>query len=386
MSVTPPGAEPMTVEVLDNSRPSPLYTLLEAEAPSGVQGPWTGPAATHTPLTTIDSPVGPAGLGSGGACSLPAPGAWSLGPCGLGGPGGAFGLEGLEGPEAWRGLELGGAWGGLGTGGACGPAGPEGSEGPVGLNPHVYEVVQGGGPVQALVTTSLGAEVQLLPGQGVTAGDLPNLTDAVLNSFFSEFHHPPGHSPGTQDQHLGSATGPQYQGQEMHPPPGPSNLGTAHVTRGINRGVEPKGRAKGPKGRGSYKQLKRRAQSLLWNVRDIKRRLRSRLFHHTTSHRVTCPNHCEQALRYQEAELQLKLQRLSATYQALRLHELGPGSPSGPPSRPRGAGPPAGSPTPPPAHAPTVAPVGSGGQVAQAAQVATPGPPDLLDDLMNLTL
>ena len=39
MSFSPPGAEPMAVEVLDNTRPSPLYTLLEAEAPSVVQGP-----------------------------------------------------------------------------------------------------------------------------------------------------------------------------------------------------------------------------------------------------------------------------------------------------------------------------------------------------------
>ena len=98
-------------------------------------------------------------------------------------------------------------------------------------------------------------------------------------------------------------------------------------------------------------------------------------------------------MRYQEAELQLKLQRLSTTFQALRLHELGPGSPTGPSSLPRCAGPPAGSPTPPPAHEPTVAPEGFGGQVAQAAQVAqvaaqvaTPSPPDLSDFLMDLTL
>ena len=91
-------------------------------------------------------------------------------------------------------------------------------------------------------------------------------------------------------------------------------------------------------------------------------------------------------MRYQEAELQQKLQRLSTTFQALRLHELGPGSPSGPPSPPKGAGPPAGSPTPPPAHEPTVSPEGSGGQVAQAAQEATPSLPDLSDFLMDLTL
>ena len=201
--------------------------------------------------------------------------------------------------------------------------------------------------MQAHATTSLGAEVQLLSGLGLTTGDLPNITDEILNSVFSELHLPTGHSPVTQDQHLGPATRPQYQGQEMHPTTSPSKLGTALVTRFINRGVEPKGRAKGPKVRGSYKQLKSRAQSLSWNVRDIKRRLRSRLFHHTTSHRVSCPNHCEPALRYQEAELQLKLQRLSTTFQALRLHELGPGSPTGPSSLPRCAGPPAGSPTPP---------------------------------------
>ena len=98
-------------------------------------------------------------------------------------------------------------------------------------------------------------------------------------------------------------------------------------------------------------------------------------------------------MRYQEAELQLKIQRLSTTFQALRLQELGPGYPTGPSTLPRCAVPPAVSSTPPPAHQPTVAPPGFGGQAAQAAQeaqvaaqVATPSTPDLSDFLMDLTL
>ena len=98
-------------------------------------------------------------------------------------------------------------------------------------------------------------------------------------------------------------------------------------------------------------------------------------------------------MRYQEAELQLKIQRLSTTFQALRLQELGPGYPTGPSTLPRCAVPPAVSSTPPPAHQPTVAPAGFGGQAAQAAQeaqvaaqVATPSTPDLSDFLMDLTL
>ena len=330
MVVSPLGAGPMTVEeVLDTSWPSDLYSLLDADVPSGVSGPWTGPAAaTPTPFSTPASPEGPGGLN----------------------------------PLAFE----------------------------------VFEVVPSGGPVPEPATPGLGAEVLLMPDQGETHGHLASLTDEVLTGFFSEFPslpnlpraatpfltHPqvsPGlfsHSPGTQDpaQEQDQDTRTQYQAQDINPTQGHPNLGTIRGTRGPNQGPTPLGLSRR---RGSYQQMKSKAQSLRWNIRDIKRRMWNRLSHHNTSHRASCPTHCVQALQFQQAELRLKIQRFSTTRQAMRLHEYGPAPSSGPLPSPWGSGPSANYSTPPPVYEVTVAPV---------AQVAPPSFPDLSADLMTLTL
>ena len=228
---------------------------------------------------------------------------------------------------------------------------PASPEGPGGLNPlafEVFEVAQSGGPVPEPATPGLGVEVLLLPDQGETDGPLPSLTDEVLTWFFSEFPSPPN---------LPRAAAPLLTHPQVSP-------GLFSHTPGTRR-------------RGSYQQMKSKAQSLRWNIRDIKRRMWNRLSHHNTSHRASCPTHCVQALQFQQAELRLKIQRFSTTRQAMRLHEYGPAPSSGPLPSPWGSGPSANYSTPPPVYEVTVAPV---------AQVAPPSFPDLSADLMTLTL
>ena len=191
---------------------------------------------------------------------------------------------------------------------------PDSMEGPGGPNPLVFEGVPVGGPVPEPAKPGLDVQVLLLPYQGVTAGHLPCISEETLSGFLAEFprlpcqpsNAPPLVPPGLFSHSLGTQDTTPAQGH------------TSWVT---NQGTTPRGT---PHRRVSHQQMQRREKSLLWNIKDIKRRMWNRLFHHNTSHKASCPTHCVQALKYQKAELSLKNQRLRATQQTMRLCEGGP--------------------------------------------------------------